>query len=461
MKYIPRKYQEYTTQQIIDLPEVGPFLDMGLGKTVSTLFALKELLARKEVKRILVIAPKKVAESVWTDEIDKWDGLGHLRTSKVMGNEKERRKALAKPADIYLINREQVVWLVALLGNNWNFDMVVIDELSSFKSHKSQRFKSLRLVRKYIHRVVGLTGTPATNGLLDLWSQLFLLDKGKRLGDNFGKYRDMYFDAGKRDGHVVFNYNLKKGNQLLGEDFYKAEIFNRIKDICFSMKTEDYIDLPERMDTIRYIDLPPAVLQKYNDFEREQVLEFLETGKEVTAVNAAALSNKLLQFANGAVYDTNKDYHVVHDEKIEATKEIVEALDGKPLLIFYTYTSDKDRLKLVFKNMRELKTPQDIKDWNAGLIPIAIAHPASAGHGLNLQFGGQNMLWFGCPWSLELYLQAIKRIHRSGVTCVVNNMRLIVKGTLDEDVIKRLDLKDRTQAALIKAVQARIEKYTR
>lgn len=459
MQYIPKAYQEYGTRQIIDLPEVGPFLDMGLGKTVMTLTAIIELFKQKQIKKVLVIAPKKVAENVWTDEIEKWDHLQNLRTSQILGSEKQRKKALMTPADIYLINRENVVWLVALLGSNWNFDMVVIDELSSFKSPQSQRFKSLRLVRKYINRVVGLTGTPAPNGLLDLWSELYLLDKGKRLGENYVKYRDTYFTPGKRDGHVVFNYNLKKGELLLGDDFYRKEIFNRIGDICFSMKTEDYLKLPDRIDNNQYIHLSTEVMQQYNDFEKEQVLAFAD--KEITAVNAAALTNKLLQFANGAVYDDNKIWHVVHDEKMQRLKEIVEELNGQSLLLFYSFISDKERILKEFKEARVLKTPQDIKDWNAGKIKVLVAHPASAGHGLNLQFGGNNILWYGCPWSLELYLQGLKRVHRNGVKKAVINTRLIVKGTIDEDVVKALEGKDSLQNAVIKAVKARIEKYSK
>jgi len=459
MKYVARKYQEFTTERIVKLPEVGPFLDMGLGKTVATLFGIKELFETKQIKRVLIVAPKKVAETVWTDEIAKWDGLGHLRTSKILGLEKDRRKALATPADIYIINRENVVWLVALLGSNWNFDMLVIDELSSFKSHKSQRFKALKLVRKYIKRCVGLTGTPAPNGMLDLWGQIFLLDKGQRLGDNFVKFRDLYFQPGKRDGNVIFNYTLKKGDEVLGDEFYVKEIFSRIGDICFSMKTEDYVDLPERLDIIRYVELPKAVMSAYYKFEEEQVLQLIGD-QEITAINAAALSNKLLQFANGAMYDENKEWHLLHDEKIDTAKEIIEDLDGKPVLMFYSYISDKERLKLAFPKARELKTPQDIKDWNEGKIPIMIAHPASAGHGLNLQFGGQFILWFGCPWSLELYQQAIKRIHRSGVISTVTNMRLVARGTLDEGVIKRLEEKDHTQNNLLAAVKAIVKKYT-
>lgn len=459
MKYIPRKYQDFTTTQIIELPEVGPFLDMGLGKTVSTLTAIVELLKRKEVNKILVIAPKKVAESVWTEEIDKWDHLKHLRCSQILGTEKNRKRALAMPADIYIINRENVVWLVALFGSNWPFDMVIIDELSSFKSPTSQRFKSLRLVRKYMKRVVGLTGTPAPNGLLDLWSQIFLLDKGQRLGESYSRYRDTYFNPGKRDGYVVFNYNLKKGDALLGEDFYRKEIFDKISDICFSMKTVDYLELPDKIDNDQFIVLTKDVQQKYDEFEEEQVLAFAD--KEITAVSAAALTNKLLQFANGAVYDDNKIWHEVHSEKMDRLKEVVEELNGKPLLVFYTFISDKERILSNFKEARLLKTPQDIKDWNAGKIKILVTHPASAGHGLNLQFGGTNLLWYGCPWSLEQYLQGIKRVHRNGVAGIVTNTRLIIKGTIDEDVIKTLEGKDRLQDAVIKAVKARVEKYSK
>lgn len=459
MQYVPRNYQEFTTKKIIELPEVGPFLDMGLGKTVSCLTALIELIKNKKVKKILVIAPKKVAETVWTDEIEKWDHLKHLTVSKILGTEKERKNALSKKADIYIINRENIVWLVALFGIGWPFDTVVIDELSSFKSHKSQRFKSLRLVRKFMTRVIGLTGTPAPNGLLDIWSQVFLLDKGNRLGDSFTRYRDMYFDAGKRDGYVVFNYNLKKGNVLLGDDFYKKEIFDRIKDICFSMKTEDYLDIPEKIDNDRYITLPSSIQDKYIEFERKQILEFSKE-KEISAINAAALTNKLLQFANGAVYDDKKMYHVVHDEMIETLKEIIDELNGKPLLLFYQFTSDVNRIQTVFKDAVLLKTPQHIKDWNNGKIKLMMAHPLSAGHGLNLQFGGEDILWFGCPWSLEQYGQGIKRVHRSGVRKFVTNTRLIVRNTMHEDVIRALNGKDKMQEAVIKAVKARIEKYT-
>jgi len=457
MKYIPKPYQVYGAQQIIDLPEVGPFLDMGLGKTVMTLTAIVEILKQKLANKILVVAPKKVAETVWTDEIEKWDHLNHLKASKILGSEKDRKKALNAQADIYIINRENVVWLVALYGSNWPFDMLIIDELTSFKSPTSQRFKSLKLIRKFVKRCVGLTGTPAPNGLLDLWAQLYLIDKGQRLGENFNKYREAYFNPGKRDGYVIFNYNIKKGDKLLGDNFYEKEIFDRVGDICFSMKTEDYLNLPDKIDNDIIIKLPDAIQLKYDLFEEEQVLALAD--KEISAVNAAGLTNKLLQFANGALYDESKTYHIIHDEKIDKLKEIIEELNGKPLLVFYSFISDKERILKAFKQAKTLATPQDIKDWNAGNIPILVAHPASAGHGLNLQFGGTNILWFGCPWSLEQYLQGLKRVHRNGVSGIVTNSRLIVKGSMDEDVVKALSGKDKLQEAVIAAVKARIEKY--
>lgn len=459
MQYIPRPYQTYTTQRIIEGTEVGPFLDMGLGKTVSTLTAIIELYKQKLIKKVLIIAPKKVAESVWPSEIEKWDHLKGLTISKILGTEKDRKKALLVKADIYVINRENIVWLVTMFGSNWPFDMLVIDELSSFKSPKSQRFKALRLVRKYATRCVGLTGTPAPNGLLDLWAQIYLLDQGKRLGDKFTKYRDTYFSAGASQGHVVFNYNLKKAGALLGDDWYKKEIYSKIGDIVFSMKTEDYINLPERIDNDRFIVLPKELQAKYDAFERDQVLSLVD--QEISAVNAAGLTNKLLQFANGALYDEDKVFHVVHDEKLEALAEIVEELNGKPLLVFYSFISDKERILQKFKNAVVLKDNADIENWNAGKIPMLVVHPKSAGHGLNLQFGGVNILWFGCPWSLEEFLQGLKRVHRNGVAGIVTNTRLIIKNTMDEDVVAALASKDQLQNKMIEAVKARIKKYAK
>lgn len=457
MIYSPRDYQKFTTQKIIENKSTGAFLDMGLGKTVATLTAITELYKRKEIKKVLVIAPKKVAESVWPDEIKKWEHTNNLSFSKILGTEKERLAALKTNAQIFLINRENVVWLISTLRVNWDFDMLVIDELSSFKSYKSKRFKALKMVRTKIKKVVGLTGTPAPNGLLDLWSQVFLLDGGKRLGISYTQYRDTYFEPDKRNGHVVFNYKLKKSHALLGLDWYKDEIMDRINDICFSMRSEDYLQLPGIIDNVQMIELPDKAQKKYDEFEKENVLLLAE--KEITAVNAAALTNKLLQFANGAVYDEDRNIFIVHDEKLIRLDEIVQSLNEKPVLVFYSFISDKEIMLKYFNFAKELKTSKDIEDWNAGKIKMLITHPASAGHGLNLQYGGENICWFGCPWSLELYQQGVKRIHRNGVASVVTNTRIVVKNTMDEAVLEVLSGKNSLQQATIAAVKARIEKY--
>jgi len=454
MKYLARPYQEFTTQKIVELPAVGALLDMGLGKTVSTLTAVDELLNdRMEVSKVLVIAPKRVAEEVWTTEVQKWDHLRHLTVSLVLGDEKHRKEALKRKADIYVINRENVVWLTGFYGTAWPFDMIVIDELSSFKSPKAQRFKALRKVRPMASRVVGLTGTPAPNGLLDLWSQIYLLDQGERLGKTIGAYRDTYFKPGKRNGHIVYEYNLKQAG-------YEQAIYDKIGDICFSMKTEDYLTLPDRLDQTQLITLPPRILEKYLAFEREQILK-LDDVDDISAVNAAALTNKLLQYANGAIYDDAKNWHEVHGEKLEALAENIEAANGKPVLVFYSYKHDLERILKHLKayKPRKLEGPDDIKAWNLGEIQVMLAHPASAGHGLNLQDGGNLIEWFGVPWSLELYQQAVKRLHRSGQTRAVVNNRLIVSGTMDEDVLASLGDKTGTQEAMIAAVKARLEKY--
>lgn len=468
MIFVPKPYQQYTINRIIsddikafpgkEIFGCGPFLDMGLGKTASTLTAFIELKRLGKIKKALVIAPKKVAESVWTSECEKWDHLNGIQISQILGKESQRKKALLQKADLYIINRENISWLVALYGSNWPFDFVIVDESSSFKNPKSQRFKSLKLILPYVKRSVCLTGTPQPNGLLDLWSQIYILDRGFRLGDSFAKYRDKYFDAGMRQGYAVFNYNIRKGDKdLLGEDFYKKEIFDKISDICFSMKTEDYLDLPDRIDNDRVITLPKDVKEKYDQFEMEQVLKLKD--KEITAINAVGLTNKLLQFSNGAIYDEDRVWHEVHNEKMEALDEILEELNGQPLLLFYNFISDRERILLKYKYAREYKKPQDEKDWNKGKIRLMVVHPKSAGHGLNLQFGGTNTLWFGCPWSLEEYQQGVKRVHRNGVSGIVTNTRLIVKDTMDEDVIKSLKNKDKNQSAMIEAVKARIKKY--
>ena len=455
MKYKPWPYQDYATKHIIENPGSGLFMDMGLGKTVATLTAINKLMYEDlEVDKVLVIAPKRVAEDTWTTETLKWDHLRHLRLSIVLGSEKQRKEALKQKADIYVINRENVAWLVGLYQNAFPFDMVVIDELSSFKSAKAIRFKSLRMVRPLVKRVVGLTGTPAPNSLIDLWPQLYLLDMGERLGKNITRYRETYFRPNRRNGHVVFDYKLLDGSQ-------KA-IYNKISDICISMKAKDYLQLPERITKDVRIYLSERDKLKYDEFERDQILA-IEDADEISAVNAAALTNKLLQFANGAIYDVNKDWHSVHPAKLEALEETVEAATGQPVLIFYSYKHDLERIKKKLKayKPRTLDSREDIQAWNRGEIPVLLAHPASAGHGLNLQAGGNIIIWFGNTWSLELYQQANARLDRQGQTKPVVVYRLITSGTMDEDVIKAIERKTSGQDALMEAVKARIKKYQR
>lgn len=445
-------YQERCVQHILDHEGCGLFLDMGLGKTISTLTAVEELMYdRFEIQKVLVIAPKKVAEVTWSGEIEKWEHVKHLKISLVLGSEKERKQALWQKADIYVINRENVAWLVGYYGNAFPFDMLVIDELSSFKNHQSQRFKSLKKVRPKIKRVVGLTGTPSPNGLIDLWSQMYLIDMGERLGKTIGIYRNNYFHAGRSKGHIVYEYRLNKGCDDV--------LYNKISDICISMKAEDYLELPDKVVRDVPVHLPTKVQKAYEDFERDQVLQIIDT--EITAVNAAALTTKLLQFAGGAIYDEEKGVHEVHDAKLEQLDEIVEGLNGESVLIFYSYKHELARIKKRLKAYKpvELKTPDDVADWNAGKIQVLLAHPASAGHGLNLQKGGRNIIWFSTPWSLELYLQANARLYRQGQTKPVMIFRLVAKKTHDTRVIGALKRKNTGQEALMEATKSLINKY--
>ena len=451
MIYKPYPYQTHATEHIIANNGCGLFLEMGLGKTVSTLTAIDELMNYAfEVTKVLVIAPKRVAEDTWITEASKWDHLKHLRLSLVLGTEKQRKAAIMTKADIYVINRENVCWLVSHYQAKFPFDMVVIDELSSFKSAKSARFKALRLIRGRVDRVVGLTGTPAPNGLIDLWAQLYLLDQGQRLGKTVTGYREKYFRPLRQNGHIVYEYGLKVEAQ---------EIYNQIGDICISMKSADYLKLPEKIERDIPVKLTAEARQQYREFERDQVLALAES-ETITAVTAAALTNKLLQFANGAVYDNEKEYHIVHDQKLDALDEIVDTATG-PLLVFYSYQHDRDRILRRFKKLSPvlLNSSKEIAAWNEGKIQMLIAHPAAAGHGLNLQAGGNTVIWFGLPWSLELYQQANARLHRQGQTRAVIIHRLITVGTMDEDVLKSLDQKAGGQDALMQAVKARIAKY--
>ena len=445
-------YQKQAIQHILDHQGCALFLDLGLGKTITTLTAIDELMYdRFEINKVLVIAPKRVAEDTWVREAEGWEHVKHLRLSLVLGTEAQRKEALWEKADIYVINRENVAWLVSYYGKSFPFDMVVIDELSSFKNQKSIRFKSLKKVRPKIKRVVGLTGTPSPNGLIDLWSQLYLLDMGERLGKTIGIYRNEYFRAGRSKGHIVYEYKLNKGSDDI--------IYEKISDICISMKAEDYLELPEKVIRDVSIPLSSKVQKMYNDFEKEQVLQLLDT--EITAVNAAALTTKLLQYAGGAIYDEERGVHEVHDAKLDALEELVESLNGNTVLIFYTYKHELSRIKKRLKslNPRELKDSKDIEEWNAGKIQVLLAHPASAGHGLNLQRGGHNIVWFSTPWSLELYLQANARLYRQGQTKPVMIFRLVAKQTHDIRVVGALKRKNTGQEALMEATKALINKY--
>lgn len=451
MRYSPHNYQRYCIDRVIAQPSVGLFLDMGLGKSSITLTAINELIYnRMQVSKVLVIAPKKVAELTWTTEAEKWDHLKHLRVSVCLGSEKDRIRALAKPADIYVINRENVSWLVDHYGKSWPFDMVVIDELSSFKSHEAKRFKDLKKVKPYIRRIVGLTGTPAPNGIMDLWSQVYLLDGGERLYDTITKFRTRYFDQ-YQAGSGLRNYSAKAGAfELVSE---------KIKDLCISMKAEDYLELPGLTEHEVWVALDDKAKTAYREMEKQMILELPE-GEEITAMNGAALSNKLLQLCNGAVYDETGAYHEVHNCKIEALLETIEQLQGQRVLVFYSFKHDKDRImKALPKNLRvrELKKPEDQTDWNMGKIDVLLAHPASAGHGLNLQQGGNHMIWFGLNWSLELYQQAVARLYRQGQKERVIVHHLLVKGGRDEDVARAIRDKTVTQDELIASLKARIE----
>jgi SNF2 family DNA or RNA helicase len=452
-QFIPYPYQQYCINRIITDPYLGLFLDMGLGKTVITLTGLHSLKYYYwQIRKVLIIAPKKVAESTWSKEADKWDHLKNLRISVVLGTAKQRLTALNADADIYIINRENTQWLVEYYGHNWPFDVVVLDESSSFKNHQAKRFKALKAIRPRINRIIELTGTPSPHGLTDLWAQIFLLDGGKRLGRTISVYRDMFFVPDKRNQTTIFSYAPKEGSA--------EEIYRLISDICISMKAEDYLELPDLI----YEDIPvklDAKAQKaYQQMERDMLLEVDDD--LVTATTAATLTGKLLQLCNGAVYDEDGSVVPVHDCKLEVFMETIEQLNGQHALVFYYYQHDKDRiLAALEKTGLKVKVYTDSKDeteWNAGNIDILLAHPASCGYGLNLQEGGHHVIWFGLTWALEEYQQANKRLHRQGQQFPVIVHRLITLGGVDEDVIKSLEGKDNAQENLLQALKARIDK---
>ena len=455
MIFTPHAYQQHCIDKIQEIKKIGLFLDMGLGKTVTTLTAIKDLkYNRFQVRKVLVIAPKKVAEGTWTKEKDKWDHTKMLRVSPVLGSLSKRIRALNTPADIYIINRENVVWLVDYYRNAWPFDMVVVDESSSFKSHKAKRFKALASMSGHIDRLIELTGTPSPNGLNDLWAQVFLLDGGERLGRKYTQFRERYFDPGDRGNNVIYNYKAKPGSE--------NSILERISDICISMKSEDYLQLPDVTYNQIPVILDPKSSKAYYELERKMVLALPEAEEEISVTSAAALSNKLLQLANGALYDEDHNVHEIHNCKIEAFMELIESLQGKPALVFYNYQHDKDRILKALKDsglrVRELKTTQDEDDWNNREIDVLLTHPASSAYGLNLQQGGNHVIWFGLNWNYELYTQANKRLHRQGQTEKVIIHHLVCSGTRDEDVMQALERKDDVQNWVMESLKARIRR---
>ena len=446
MQYVPHEYQSFATEFIVKNAISALFLEMGLGKSVTTLTAIDKLMYDHfEISRVLIIAPLRVAVSTWPSEIEKWNHLNRLSYSVVVGNEKERRQALRKKADIYIINRENIDWLVNKSGFYLEFDMLVIDELSSFKSYSAKRFKSLLKIRPNFKRVVGLTGTPSSNGLMDLWAEFRILDLGQRLGRYITHYRNTYFVPDKRNGMVIYSYKP--------QDDAEERIYQAIGDITISMKSCDHLQMPELIMNEVPVEMDKTDIQRYQKFKKEMVLTLEE--KEIDAINAASLSNKLLQMANGSVYDENKASHAIHDKKLDALDELIEEANGKPVLVAYWFQSDLERIKKRMK-VREIKSSQDIEDWNKAKIPVALIHPASAGHGLNLQTGGAVLIWFSLTWSLELYQQTNARLYRQGQKQTVVIHHLMTKGTIDEDVMKAIKRKERTQEALMSAVKARI-----
>ena len=449
MKYNPHDYQRYAAEFIISHPVAALLLDMGLGKTSITLTAINDLLFdRFEVHKVLVVAPLRVARDTWSAEIEKWEHLKNLRYSVVVGTAQERISALLTPADIYIINRENIQWLVEESGLPFDFDMAVIDELSSFKNHQSKRVRAFMKVRPKLKRIVGLTGTPASNGLMDLFAEFKLLDMGERLGRFIGQYRNAYFQPDKRNGMVIYSYKpLPDAEQ---------RIYDKISDITISMKATDHLKMPELISAEYMVQLSENEKEKYDRLKKDLILATEDN--EITAANAASLSNKLSQMANGAVYSDDESIIEIHNRKLDALEDIIESMNSRPLLVAYWFKHDLERIRKRFE-IREIKSSRDISEWNSGKIPVALIHPASAGHGLNLQSGGSTLVWFGLTWSLELYQQTNARLWRQGQTAdTVIIQNIIAKDTIDEQIIKALKTKDTTQAALITAVKAEVHK---
>lgn len=447
MNFSPHNYQAYAIDYIETHPVAAVLLDMGLGKTVISLTAIADLLFDSfEAHRVLVVAPLRVARDTWPAEISKWEHLKHLTYAVAVGTVKERKAALAANADITIINRENLGWLIDSSGFDFNYDMVIIDELSSFKNHTSKRFQSLMKVRPKVKRIIGLTGTPSSNGLMDLWAEFKLLDFGERLGRFITHYRNNYFIPDKRNGEIIYSYKPMP--------YAEDAIYRKISDITISMKSTDHLQMPELITSQYEVQLSEDEETRYEELKADFILELPEG--EVTAANAASLTGKLSQLANGAIYDDEGNIVEFHDRKLDALEDIIESANGKPLLVAYWFKHDLQRIKKRF-DVREIKTSKDIIDWNNGNIPVAVIHPASAGHGLNLQAGGSTLVWFGLTWSLELYQQTNARLWRQGQTSgTVVIEHIITKGTIDERILKALSLKEVTQNALIDAVKANL-----
>lgn len=453
MKFTPHPYQTIAIDRIVANTHYGLLLDMGLGKSICTLMAINQLINNRfEVTKVLLIAPKKVAESTWVQEATKWDDTKNLKIVKVLGSAKQRIDALHTKADVYVINRENVTWLCDYYKHTikqWPFDMLVVDESSSFKNPRAKRFKSLRRVRGLFDRIVILTGTPAPNTLMDLWSQIYLLDGGERLGRTITEYRDRYFVPDKTNGHIVYSYRLKASAE--------KDIYKRLQTVCMSLKAADYLSLPERIDNVIRVEMTDEEKALYQTMERQHVLALADS--EIIALTAAAVANKLLQMANGYVYDDDKHCTKIHEQKIEVLKELADTNAGKPMLVFYNFRHDLTAIKKAFPNARELKTDADVADWNNGHIDMLLAHPASAGYGLNLQAGGHIIVWYGLTWSLEQYQQANARLYRQGQKETVIIHHLVTTGTMDEQVMRAIARKEAGQNELLEAIKYRKSLY--
>lgn len=448
MDFTPYPHQAAGIDWIIQHHACALFWGMGTGKTVTTLTAIDRLLHDElEDGPVLVVAPKRVAEHTWSKEAGKWEHLRHLRVSRVMGTPKQRLAALTTPADLYVVNRENVVWLVDVVGKCWPFPIVVIDELSSFKSAQAKRWKALRRVRGRIRRIIGLTGTPRPNGLEDLWPEIYLLDQGERLGKTLTKFRSRYLVPEKTNGHIVYSYRPRDGAE--------AELYNKISDICMSIRKEDVLSLPGQIYEDIELTAPAAVLRQYKRFERDRVLECLDADGQIVAGSAAALTNKLLQFANGAIYDEDGGVHELHSIKLDALEELIEEAGGDPVLVLYAYQHDAERIRQRIP-CRGLDSADDIDAWNRGEIPVALAHPASCSHGLNLQHGGYITIWFGLTWNWEYYAQANERLNRPGQQHICRIYHLILQGTHDARVLDALKRKEHGNDKAMEALRLEI-----